>query len=62
MNNLKNAIREVYNEHMRIEDVDGFLHDMAILISEGLHDGFNTDEMTKHLTEYAVELREWKDD
>ena len=60
MTNLKDAIRGVYDEHIKCEDVDGFCHDMAILISEALHDGFNQDEMIERLVEYKRELQEIK--
>ena len=58
MNSLKNAIHGVYQEHMKIEDLDGFLHDMSVLINEALEDGFNQDEMTQRLIDYKQELLE----
>lgn len=58
MNNLKEAILGVYQEHMKCEDLDGFLHDMAILINEGLEDGFNQEEMTERLIVYKQEMLE----
>ena len=58
MDNLKQAIHGVYQEHMKIEDLDGFLHDMSILIAEALEDGFTPDEMTERLNEYKQEMLE----
>ena len=59
---LKQAILGVYQEHMKCEDLDGFCHDMSVLINEGLHDGYSTEEMTKLLVEYKQELRDWRND
>ena len=55
---LKQSIHGVYQEHMKNEDLDGFLHDLAVLIGEGLEDGFSIDEMTERLNEYTTELKE----
>ena len=58
MTELKNAIHGVYQEHMKCEDLDGFLHDLSILIIEGLEDGFSEDEMTSRFIDYKQELRD----
>ena len=66
MNDLKKAIHGVYQEHMKIEDLvsehslalDGFLHDLSILITEGLEDGLDRDEMTQRLVDYKQEMIE----
>lgn len=58
---LKNAIKELHSEHLKNEDFDGFLHDLSVLISEGLgddgHYSLNLEEMTEHFTDYVKELK-----
>ena len=55
---LKQSILSVYQEHMKCEDLDGFFHDLAILIGEGLDDGFSIAEMTERFNEYTNELKD----
>lgn len=55
---LKKAINGVYEEHMKCEDFDGFLHDISILIIEGLEDGLSEDELTQRFVDYKQELKD----
>ena len=58
---LKKAVKELRCIHSNKEmdnTYDPFIHDLCVLINEGLEDGFNLEEMTAHFTEYNVELRE----
>ena len=59
---LKQSILSVYQEHMKNEDLDGFMHDLAVLIGEGLDAGFSIAEMTKRFNEYTTELKDFAND
>ena len=55
---LAQAISSLHQEHMRNEDFEGFCHDLSILVSQGLNDGLDDEEMTSHISEYITELKE----
>ena len=58
---LTAAIRTLHAEHMKNEDFDGFVHDLSVLIHEGLgdehHHSLNLEGMTQHIYEYIEELK-----
>lgn len=58
MRKLADSILALHKEHMKNEDIEGFAWDLAILINEGLTDGFDDDEMTAHVHEYIKEFIE----
>ena len=53
---LAEAILRLHKEHMRVEDIEGFAWDLAILINEALEHGMDDDDMVNHVNEYIQEL------
>ena len=56
---LKASIRSLYDEHQKntFTGVDGFVHDLSLLIEEALHDGFNGAELVESIESYTDEVK-----
>ena len=60
---LKKQIHRLHKEYVNNgTDHNGFIHDLSVLISEGLQDGYSVLNMAKKISDYVVELKDINDE
>lgn len=57
---LKTSISNLYAEHMKTEDLNGFFQDISVLIHEGLKEQYGLQQMENSVTDYIRDLKDTK--
>ena len=56
---LKKQIYRLHKEYLdNGEDHNGFIHDLSVLVSDGLEDGYSASQMAKKIDDYVEELKQ----
>tara|TARA_B100000424_G_C22688142_1_gene376359 strand:- start:26 stop:262 length:237 start_codon:yes stop_codon:yes gene_type:complete len=56
---LKKQIYRLHKEYLdNGDDHNGFIHDLSVLVSDGLEDGYSARQMAKKIDDYVGELKQ----
>ena len=58
---LETLVYCLHEEHMRHQNLDVFVHDISVLIAEGLEGGRTVQGLTNHISSYLWLLRKVND-